>query len=301
MTVPEERKALLTFVIVGAGPTGVELAGALSEVAWHTLKHDFRSINPTDAQILLVEAGSEVLEVYPRKLIDAAQRDLTRLHVTLRLNSRVTQIEPEWVTVNVGGTIERIHAHTILWAAGVQASPLGKQLASATGVETDRAGRVPVQPDLTIAGHTEIIVIGDLANCPGADGKSLPGLAPVAMQQGEYAARLIDDRLNDRQIPPFRYRDWGSMAVIGRGSAIGLLGRWKVKGFIAWLTWLFIHLMSIMQFQNRVLVLIQWGYTYLFRTRSARLITGENTPSSHTHADETNASATPTRLSGGST
>ena len=273
---PSERNALLTFVIVGAGPTGVELAGALSEVAWHTLKHDFRSINPSEAQILLVEAGPKPLEIYPEPLIEAAQRDLARLHVTLRTNTRVTQIEPEWVTLDAGGTIEQVHAHTVLWAAGVQASPLGKQLAAATSLVTDRAGRVPVQPDLTIAGHPEIIVIGDLANCAGENGKPLPGLAPVAMQQGEYAARLIDNRLEGHQTAPFRYRDWGSMAVIGRGSAIGLLRRWQVKGSIAWLTWLFIHLMSIMQFQNRVLVLIQWGSSYLFRSRSARLITGES-------------------------
>lgn len=273
---PEERKGLLTFMIVGAGPTGVELAGALSEVARHTLKNDFRSIDPTEANIVLVEAGPKPLGVYPEHLIEAAKRDLARLHVTVRTNTKVTQIEPEWVTLDAGGTIERVHTHTVLWAAGVQASPLGMQLAAATGIATDRAGRVPVQPDLTIAGHPEIIVIGDLANCPGDDGKPLPGLAPVAMQQGEYAARLIYDRLEGRQTSPFRYRDWGSMAVIGRGSAIGLLRRWQVKGLIAWLVWLFIHLMSIVQFQNRVLVLIQWGYSYIFRTRSARLITGES-------------------------
>ena len=275
---PEERKALLSFVIVGAGPTGVELAGALSEVARHTLKHEFRSIDPTEAQILLVEAGPKPLGMYPEKLVEATKRDLARLHVTLLTDAKVSNIEPDWVTLDSSGKEVRIHAHTILWAAGVQASPLGKQLAAATGVEVDRAGRVPVQPDLTIAGHPEIIVIGDLANCPGADGKPLPGLAPVAMQQGEYAARLIYDRLRGRQTPPFRYRDWGSMAVIGRGSAVGILLGWKVKGFIAWLAWLFVHLMSIMQFQNRLLVLIQWGYTYLFRTRSARLITGKDEP-----------------------
>lgn len=272
----DERKGLLTFVIVGAGPTGVELAGALSEVARHTLKHDFRSINPADAQILLVEAGPVPLEVYPQPLIESAQRDLMRLHVTMRPNTRLIGIEPEWVTLDASGTIERLRAHTVLWAAGVQASPLGKQLAAATGVVADRAGRVPVQPDLTIAGHPEIIVIGDLASCPGDNGKPLPGLAPVAMQEGEYAAGLIYDRFEGRQTSPFHYRDWGSMAVIGRGSAIGLLHRWQVKGFIAWLLWLFVHLMSIMQFQNRLLVLIQWGYSYIFRSRSARLITGEN-------------------------
>lgn len=274
-TDPEVRKGLLTFVIVGAGPTGVELAGALSEVARHTLKHEFRTIDPTEAQILLVEAGPKPLSMYPQHLIDAATRDLARLHVTLRTGTMVTQIEPDWVTFKVGEKTESIRAHTVLWAAGVQASPLGKKLASATGVETDRAGRVPVQPDLTIAGHPEIFVIGDLANCPGEDGKPLPGLAPVAMQQGEYVAKAIYDRLEGRTTSPFHYRDWGSMAVIGRGSAIGVIKRWHVKGFVAWLIWLFIHLMSIMQFANRLLVLIQWGYSYLLYGRSARLITGE--------------------------
>ncbi len=264
----------LTFVVVGGGPTGVELAGALAEIANHTLKHEFRHIDPRRAQIMLVEAAEHVLSVYPRDLAAKAADSLHSHGVEVRTSTKLVDIQPDHVVLETNGSREELATKTVLWAAGVQASPLGKALTDATGAETDRAGRVMVQPDMSLEGHPEIFVLGDLAHCPGPDGKPLPGLAPVAMQQGSFVAQVISARLSGKTPPTFHYRDHGTMATIGRASAVAQLGGWKFSGRFAWLMWLFIHLMELVQFQNRVLVFVQWGWNYITRNRSARLITG---------------------------
>jgi NADH dehydrogenase len=273
---PERRQALLTFVIVGAGATGVELAGALAELAQHTLKDNFHSINPADARILLLEGADRVLPPYVPKLSARAAAALFRLGVTVRTGTLVTDIQPDAVTIRSGEQTERVATNTILWAAGVQASSLGRALAKVPAVELDRAGRVIVQPDLTLPGHPEVFVIGDLAHFKDQTGKPLAGVAPVALQQGRYAAQRIERRLHGEALPPFQYKDRGSMAVIGRNAAVVDLGWIRFSGFLAWLTWLFVHLMSLIQFGNKVLVFMQWAGNYLTRNRAARLITGEN-------------------------
>jgi NADH dehydrogenase len=270
----EVRRAWLTFVVVGGGPTGVELAGALGEIANDTLKHDFRSINPAEAEILLLEAADRVLPVYPADLSAKAERALGRLGVTVRTDSAVTGIEAHAVAIRRGEREEAIAARTVLWAAGVQASPLGRRLAEATGAETDRAGRLIVQPDLTVPGHPEVFVIGDLALCRDERGQPLPAVAPVAMQQGRYVGRVIESRLRDKAVRPFRYRHRGSMATIGRATAVADLGRVHLSGYLGWLAWLFVHLMNLVGYQNRLLVLLQWAWNYVTRNRAARLITG---------------------------
>jgi NADH dehydrogenase len=278
-TDPEERRALLTFVIVGGGPTGVELAGAIGEISRDTLRKDFRSIDPADANIFLIEGTDRLLPAYPTKLSRAAEVSLIRLGVQTRTGAKVTQIDGHGVTVRagegVGQSDTRIPAKTVLWAAGVQASPLGKVLANRTGVVLDRAGRVPVEPDLSIAGHPEILVIGDLAAFL-QDGKQLPGVAPTAIQQGQYAAKLIRNRLRNEKTKPFRYLDKGSLATIGRNSAVAQIGPFQFSGVLAWLAWLFIHLLYIVEFQNRVLIAVQWAYDYFTYNRGARLITGRD-------------------------
>jgi NADH dehydrogenase len=263
----------LTFVVVGAGATGVELAGALAEVAFKTLRNDFRNIDPRRARILLLEGADRVLPPFAPTLSAKAARSLAAMGVAVRTGTVVTDIRPGLVTVKSGSGEETVAAHTILWAAGVQASPLGAALAAATGAPLDRAGRVIVGPDLTVPGHPEILVIGDLANYGHQTGKPLPGVAPVAMQQGSYAARLIRDRLAGRQTKPFRYHDRGSMATIGRNRAVADLGWVRFGGYPAWLAWLFIHLLYLVGFQSRLVVLIQWAWNYVTRNRSARLIT----------------------------
>lgn len=270
------RQALLTFILVGGGPTGVELAGTIGELAQHTLRANFRNINPADARILLVEGTDRILPTYPPELSAKAAQSLARLGVTVRTGTLVTDVQPEAVTVRNGDTTERIPAHTVLWAAGVDASPLGRILAKATGARLDRAGRIAVEPDLTLPGQPEIFVIGDLANYSHQTGQPLPGVAPVAMQQGRYVADLIQKRLRGETLPPFHYKDRGSMATIGRAAAVVDLGWVRFSGFFAWLVWLFVHLAYLIQFGNRVLVLMQWAGNYLTRNRSARLITGEN-------------------------
>lgn len=266
--------ALLTFAIVGGGPTGVELAGALGEIAHDTLKHDFRSIDPSKARILLIEGAERILPTYPEKLSAKASAALQRLGVTIRANTLVSDVSTEAVIVRRGETSERIPCRTVIWAAGVQASPLGQSLAKSNGAKLDRAGRIEVGPDLTIAGHPEIFVIGDLASYRHQDGKPLPGVAPVALQQGRYAGRLIAARIDKKRIGPFHYRDRGSMAIIGRASAVAHLGRLRFSGVFAWLAWLFVHLLQLVEFQNRILVLVQWGWCYFTRNRAARLIVG---------------------------
>ncbi len=272
----ERRQALLTFVIVGAGPTGVELAGAIGELAHHTLRGNFHHINPADACILLVEGTERVLPTYPPDLSAKAAKALAGLGVAVRTSTVVTDVQPEAVTVRSGETSARIPAHTVLWAAGVEASPLGRVLAKATGAPLDRAGRIVVQPDLTLPGHAEIFVLGDLANFSHQTGQPLPGVAPVAMQQGQYVANLIQRRLRGETLPPFHYKDRGNMATIGGAAAVVDLGWVRFSGFFAWLAWLFVHLMNLVQFGNRILVLMQWAGNYFSRNRSARLITGEN-------------------------
>jgi NADH dehydrogenase len=273
---PEDQQALMTFVVVGGGPTGVELAGALGEVAHKTLRNDFRSIRPSRARILLLEGLDRILPTYPPQLSAKAARSLTRLGVTVHTGATVTDIQPGRVTFRSGKQTEVVRAHTVLWAAGVEASPLGKLLAEATGAETDRAGRVVVGPDLSLPGRPEVFVIGDLANYPHQTGKPLPGVAPVAMQQGHYVAELIARRARGEPPPgPFHYRDRGNMATIGRAAAVADLGWVRFSGLFAWLVWLFVHILYLIQFQNRLLVLVQWAWNYFTLNRSARLITGE--------------------------
>ena len=272
-TDPAQRSAWLTMVVVGAGPTGVELAGALAELSRFTLRQNFRNIDPASARILLLEGVDRVLPPYPPQLSAKATRALERMGVTVRTNTLVTDIQPGTVTVRSGNHTETIPARTVLWAAGVDASPLGKVLAEATGAALDRAGRITVEPDLTLPGHPEILVIGDLA-LYRQNGKPLPGVAQVAMQQGKYAARLIQSRLEGQSLPPFHYRDVGTMATIGRAKAVADLGWLRVNGRLAWWAWLFIHILYLIEFQNRLLVLMQWAWSYFTRNRAARLITG---------------------------
>ena len=275
---PELLRKLLTFVVVGAGPTGVELAGTLAEISRSTLREDFRTINPADASILLLEGTDRVLPPYVPKLSTKATTALERLGVTVRTRAIVKDVQPDGVLVQTGDQQEFIPTATVLWGAGVKASPLGRKLADATGAQLDRAGRVTVEADMSVQGHPEIFVIGDLANYTHQNGKPLPGIAPVAIQQGNYVARLIRARLKgtENKLKPFRYRDWGTMATIGRGSAVADLRGVRFSGLLAWLAWLFVHLMYIVEFQNRVLILLQWGWNYFTRNRAARLITGED-------------------------
>jgi NADH dehydrogenase len=272
----ERQRAWMTFVVVGGGPTGVELAGALGELAHHTLRGNFQAIDPAEARILLVEGVDRLLPTYIPKLSAKAAEALARLGVTVRTGTVVTDVQPDAVALRSGEHVERIATHTVLWAAGVDPSPLARILAKATSAELDRAGRVVVQPDLTLPGHPELFVIGDMANYGHQTGKPLPGLAPVAIQQGRYVADLIRCRLGGQTLPPFRYKDRGTMATIGRAAAVVDLGWFRFSGFLAWLVWLFVHLMSLVTFGNRLLVLIQWAWNYITRNRSARLITGEN-------------------------
>ena len=272
---PEKRRAWLTFVLIGGGPTGVELAGAMGEIANDTLRHDFRSINPAESQILLLEGGDRILSAFPLDLSEKAERALIRLGVRTRTRVLATDIDLEGVTIRVDGSTQRIPSRTVLWAAGVKPSPLGGVLAAQAAVPLDRSGRVIVEPDLSVPGHPEILVIGDLANFSHQGGKPLPGVAPVAIQQGQYAARLIRKRLRGETIQPFHYWDKGNLATIGRKSAVADFGFVRFSGVIAWLAWLFIHLMYLVGFENRVLVLIRWTYNYVTRNRGARLITRE--------------------------
>lgn len=270
---PAVEKEWTTFAVVGGGPTGVELAGALAEIAHHTLRDNFREIDPSKAEILLLEGTDRVLQSYPPELSDKAARSLARLGVTVLTGTMVTNIEERAVMVRREDKLERIPTRTVLWAAGVQASPLGRVLANSTGATIDRAGRVIVQPNLTVPGYPDILVIGDLAHFAHQGDAPLPGVAPVAMQQGDYAAALIRARIEGREPPPFRYRHRGSMATIGRAAAVVDMGRLRFSGFFAWLTWLFVHVLFLVEFENRLLVLSQWAWNYATRNRAARLIT----------------------------
>jgi NADH dehydrogenase len=275
-TDPEKLRAYMTFVIVGGGPTGAELAGALAEIARDTLRRDFRNIDPSQARIILVEGTDRVLPVYPPKLSEAARKMIERLGVIVRTGAMVTDVKKESVTVREGDRTETIPTRTVLWAAGVLGSPLGRIVAQETGATIDKAGRVSVEPDLTVAGHPEIYVIGDLANFVHQTGKPLPGVAQPAIQEGRYVAEAIARRLRGEKSRPFHYFDKGNLATIGRGAAVADLNWLQISGFPAWLLWIFVHLLYIVEFQNRLLVFVQWGWFYLTFDRSARLITGKN-------------------------
>lgn len=270
-TDPVERQRLLTFVVIGAGPTGVELAGAIAELAKHTLKGNFRNIDPASARIILLEGGDRVLSSYVPKLSVSALHALNRLGVEVRLGAKVTQVAEQAVTYELHGQQTELAAHVILWGAGVQGSPLGRMLADVTHDKLDRQGRLIVQSNLTLPSHDNIFILGDLAHFE-QDGKPVPGVAPTAMQMGSYAARLITARLRNKIISPFKYTDKGSMATIGRGAAVADLNFMTLRGYPAWLAWLFLHVLFLVGFESKILVLIQWASNYVTRARSARLI-----------------------------
>ena len=274
-TDPEHRRAWLTFVIVGGGPTGVEVAGAIAEIARQTLKNDFRCIHPQGARIILLDASPRVLMTFPQDLSEKATHLLGRLGVEVRCGARVQYVDTDGLTFESDGRTDSIAAKTVIWAGGVMASPLGKILASRAGAEIDRGGRVKVGPDLTLPKYPDIYVIGDLASAMGADGKPLPGLSQVAMQGGSYAAKSILRKVKGQPEPaPFRYFDKGTMAVIGRAAAIGdVFGR-HISGLPAWIIWASVHLMYLVNFQSRLLVFFQWAIQDLTFNRGSRLITG---------------------------
>ncbi len=273
---PRRREPWLTFVVVGAGPTGVEIAGQIAELARDTLRRDFRAIDPRSGRILLVEAADRVLTTFPPSLSAKAARSLERLGVTVLTGRTVVGVDQEGVTIEDGsGGRDRVPSRTVIWAAGVKASGLASRLAELTGAERDAAGRVTVEPDLTLPGHPEVFALGDMVRVRGTDGTSvvLPGVAPVAMQQGRYAARALRGRLRGETVAPFRYRDKGNLATIGRAAAVADIKGLRLSGFVAWMTWLFVHLWYLIGFQNRVLVLIRWAFSFSTHGRGARLIT----------------------------
>jgi NADH dehydrogenase len=275
-TDPEIRRAWLTFVIVGGGPTGVELAGAIAEIAHSALKQDFHRIDTSTTRILLVEGLDRILPSYPPDLSAKAEASLHRLGVTVKTQTIVTNIVENSVTVRRGQEEEVIAARTILWAAGVKASGMGKVLQQRAGANLDRAGRVIVEPDLSLPNYPNIFVIGDLANFPHQGDKPLPGIAPVAMQQGKYVAKSIEQKLKSETLPPFEYIDRGSLAVIGQNYAVVDLGFVRLSGIVAWVVWVFAHIYYLIEFDNKLVVMVQWGWNYFTRGRGARLITGDN-------------------------
>lgn len=282
-TDPEVRRSWLTFAVVGAGPTGVELAGAIAELADTTMKNDFRAIDPRDARIVLFEGADRILPPFVPSLSERAGRSLRRLNVEVMTGARVVHIDGDEVVYAKDGEEHALDARTVLWAAGVKASPLGKALADGTGAPLDRVGRVQVEADLTVPGYPDIFVLGDLASVTAPDGKPVPGVAPAAMQMGRYAAEVIKNRMKNRHTPSFRYVNKGSLAVIGRNTAVADLGFARFGGFIAWLVWIFVHIMYLVGFDNKVLVFFQWGSNYFTRKRGARLITGEDLMPQITH------------------
>jgi NADH:ubiquinone reductase (H+-translocating) len=274
----EEARAWLNFVIVGAGATGLELAGALAEIAHQTLKHDFRRIRPQEARIILMEGGPRVLSAYPEDLSGKAEELVKNLGVEVMVGAMATNIDANGVSYRHGDATGNIPARTVLWAGGVTATPFARKVAERLHAETDRVGRFKVNPDLTLPNHPEIFVLGDLALAVNEKGHQLPGVAQVAIQGGRYAGKAIIARLAGRTPPPFKYFDKGDMAVIGRAAAVANIFGFHISGFPAWFTWVFIHLLYIVEFQSRILVMIQWGFLYLSFSRNARLITGEISP-----------------------
>jgi NADH dehydrogenase len=264
---PGRKRHLLTFVLIGGGPTGVELAGALAEIARHTLRHEYDTIDPESARIILIEAGPTILPAFPASLRDSARRALRKLGVEVWENAKVTDVEPD--AVHVGA--DRVAAHTIIWAAGVAGAPLGASL----GVPLDRVGRVMVEQDLSVPGHPEIFVAGDLAVFVHQTGQPLPGVAQVAKQQGAHAARNVLALVRGEPTTTFRYRDPGNMATIGRANAIADFGWARISGLLGWLLWLFVHILFLIGFRNRLSVMLQWAASYMTYQRSVRLITGD--------------------------
>ena len=267
---PEERRRYLNFVVVGGGPTGVELAGALGELTRYTLRNDFRTIDTTSAAIHLIEGGKNILATYPDSLIRSARQRLEKLGVTLHCNTMVTDINDHGVRIKQGESVRTIEAHTILWGAGVKVSPLAAVVKSRCNAETDRSGRLIVAPDLSLPDHPEV--------CEDRHGQPLPGTAPVAMQQGHYVARTIGRRLRGKAVRSFRYLNKGNLAVIGRNAAVADFGGLRVSGWPAWLVWVFVHIAYLVEFESRVLVMFQWAYNYFTRKRGARLITMADAP-----------------------
>jgi NADH:quinone reductase (non-electrogenic) len=275
---PEPRG--LTFAVVGAGPTGVEMAGQIAELARETLRREFRHIDPRASRILLIEAADRVLTTFPPSLSSKAERSLRRLGVTVLTGRTVVALDGDSVTIeDGGGSSERIEADVTVWAAGVTAEGLAGRLAELTGAETDRAGRVTVEADLTLTGHPEVFAVGDMVRVRAATGDAiaLPGVAPVAMQQGRYVAKTLRRRLEGRPTPPFHYHDKGNLATIGRAAAVADLGWLRLSGFVAWVTWLLVHLWYLIGFQNRLLVIVRWSISFFTRGRGARLITNIRT------------------------
>jgi NADH dehydrogenase len=274
-TDPLQRRANITFVVIGGGPTGVELAGAIAELAHATLKGEFSRFDPTQSEIILLEGKAAILPEYPPQSSAKAQRALERLGVRVLTGALVEDISPGGLVYRrADGAAQRIAARTVLWAAGMRASPLARLLSQRTGAPLDRLGRVLVGEDLSIPGYPEIYALGDMAHCAAPGGRPLPGVAPVAMQQGRYAARRICARLAGESLPAFAYQDKGSLAVIGRNAAVAAFGGLRIAGFPAWLAWVFIHIWYLIEFDNKLLVLIQWAWNYFTRKRGARLIVG---------------------------
>jgi NADH dehydrogenase len=277
-TDPEKRQAWLTFVVVGAGPTGVEMAGQIGELSRDTLRSDFRTIDPRQGRVLLVETADRVLTGFPPSLSKRAARSLERIGVEPVLERMVVDIDDHGVTIqDQAGGHQRIPARTVIWAAGVTASSLATTLGEMTGAERDRAGRLTVEPDLTLPGHPEVFAIGDMVRVRAENGevRTLPGVAPVAMQQGRYAAKVVRSRLRGSPTKAWHYRDKGNLATIGRAAAVADIKGLKLSGFLAWATWLVVHLWYLVGFQNRILVFIRWSVSFVTRGRGARLITGE--------------------------
>ncbi len=275
-TDPERQRAWLNFVIVGGGPTGVELAGALAELAHVTVRGEYRAFDPRTARIILLEGAPRLLTAYPEPLSENARQSLQKLGVEVITGALVQQVAPDHVVYKRSEEVFILPTRTVLWAAGVRAASLAQTLAERTGAPTDRMGRIIVQPDLSVPNQERIFVIGDMAHYAHQTGAPLPGVAPVAMQQGQYVARRIRDALQGKPTPPFRYWDKGDMAVIGRKAAVARIGRLRFTGWFAWLMWLFVHLMFLVGFENRLLVFIQWAWNYFTRNRRARLILGDS-------------------------
>lgn len=279
----KKRRELLTFVIVGAGPTGVELAGTVGEITRYTIRKDFRNFDPKMARIILVEGQDRCLPTFPPELSEPCRKMLEDLGVEVMLKTFVIKITENEVIIKQDGKETAIKSNCVLWGAGIKASPLGKMAVGDDQNLLDKMGRVIVEPDMSVSGHPDVYVIGDLANYPHQGKEPLPGLAPVAMQQGRYVARLIAARLKNKKLKPFRYVDKGTLATIGRSRAVGVIWKIKFKGFLAWLLWFFVHLMYLVGFENRLLVLIQWAWNYFTWARSARVITNvyEHAPEIH--------------------
>ena len=267
------RDALLNFIVVGGGPTGVELAGAIGELAHHTLHRDFRSFDPRQARVQLIEGAAHILPTYPEDLSRAARHALEKLGVDVHTQTLVTAIDGEQITLRSGEQEQQQRAATVLWAAGVRASRFGQALARRVDAQLDNGGKVIVNEDLSLPAHPEIFVIGDLAHYEHGGKPPLPGVAPVAIQQGRYVARLLQRRRRNKTMRPFKYFDKGSMAVIGRNAAVADIGPLHLKGFPAWITWVFVHVMYLIEFDNKLLVMTQWAWNYFTRKRGVRLIT----------------------------